>query len=1657
MVTSFVNSVVFVVVVSLVATIICSRLENGEKCEVVSRPCPATEARGGAAAARASEVQPASCTVFVRQPVPFVCLLELVSAVNMSLNLAPVNTFDSEVGDEASSSAGTKWDRWIERFEVYMLALNISEDTQKRAILLHSLGRDTFEKFQTLPETGTTYKQAKDKLSDYFRPKINTEYEKAVFRRLRQSKGETIDVYVTRLRSYAKSCDFANTNSEIKSHLIQTTTDSKLRKKGLMGTMTLDEVISEGRNNELCRAQTRDMERELHVSAVSEPAECVHPVESESGPVVQATETAVSQRCYGCGRRYPHQGGRTQCPAWGKTCRGCGKLNHFAKHCRSKQNENKDENTRGHNNSSGSSQNKKQNNNHNRGPGRREDQARAQAVQDEDDSDDGYLFAIDVDGIGYGSNVADQYNDTSHMTHKVENTGDFDNVLSQNVESVHTRSHDENKSLKSDDIISNNEHDKSQGASSTNRTSMIFDICITWIMWMFALSFSMSIGMGGTDMPCFGAALVLFVIVTSYCVVKSAKYEFSVKMVSFFRCVLCRRDRKLFTTVSKWVIFLSILSVIAHMLAVTNLKDDGDQTVCIIESDGVINKPPKFSVTLNKSCEIIFTADSGASCSIIDANVYRDVLKDKITLQTTDKKIRPYGDNGRIEPLGKFTCTIESNGRFTEETFFVVPGKCGCLLSVRASQALGLITIAKHTINNVSDELVDQNPRLFQGIGAHNKYIVKLHIDESVPPVAQGHRRIPFHMRNKVETEIYRLRDLDIIERADGPTPWVSPIVVAPKPKNPNEVKLCVDMRLANRAIRRERHPQPTIDDIQNRLNGSTVYSKLDLKSGYHQLVLDEKSRYITTFSTHIGLWRYKRLNFGISSASEVFQSVIEHVIDGAMNISDDIIVFGKNVFDHDKALKMVFERLKKYGLTLNKPKCEFNKQKIDYFGMMFSERGMEPSPDKVKAVVNMGVPKTKEEVQSLLGMLNYSSRFIPNYSTVAEPLRRLTHKGQDFVWNDEQQKAFDSLKQSLSNKPAVRYFDVNKQTELVVDASPVGLGAILIQRDSSRSNVIAYGSRSLTQTEQRYSQIEREALAIVWACEHFHLYLFDEPVTIFTDNKPLVTLLGNPKSKLPMRLERWMMRLQQYKPVIKYQPGATNPADYISRHPSSPAAATSEEEMIAEEYVNFIADETIPKALRREEVLEATLEDATLTAVKELQITNRWYRVDHPSAFDLDVDIGALISFRKISRELSITSDGLILKKNKLVIPASLQQRTLRLAHEGHQGLNKTKALLREKVWFPGIDAMTSDLLGQCIACQANYNSKQREPLQMTELPNRPWQNVCVDFYGPLPSQQFLLGIMDEYSRFPEVEIVRSEAAATVVPVLDKLFSSRGIPEKLKTDNGPPFNGFEFEQFADYLGFEHQKVTPRWPEANGCAESFMKTLGKVCKCAQLEHRSWKQELYKFLRNYRATPHTTTGVAPATMLNGYALRTKLPEVHFPREDSAVRNRDAEEKRKMKMYAERRRNIKQSTLSEGDRVLMKNDIKYGKLQPKFQEEPFEVIGRKGSMIIAQRGPEIKARNSSHFKRIKTNEEPLEAEESEDFPGIPELPEPEAIYDSEHMSPPQLAPESADISVEKPQPENKNQAQPEAKQWSDQTNNRPQRIRKPPDYLKDYVTK
>ena len=404
-------------------------------------------------------------------------------------------------------------------------------------------------------------------------------------------------------------------------------------------------------------------------------------------------------------------------------------------------------------------------------------------------------------------------------------------------------------------------------------------------------------------------------------------------------------------------------------------------------------------------------------------------------------------------------------------------------------------------------------------------------------------------MRKKVARELDQLEQQGIIEKVDGPTPWVSPLVITPKKSG--DVRICVDMRMANRAINRERHPTPTIDDLIHTLNGATVFSKLDLRAGYHQLTLAPESRYITTFATHKGLRRYARLNLGTNSASEIFQMVINELIRDipeALNISDDVIVFGKTQAEHDAALQAVFRKFAEVNLTLNKKKCEFNKKSITFFGFVFSGQGISPDPKKVEAIKNAKPPTTTSGVRSFLGMATYCAKFIPNFSDTSEPLRELTKKDAKFQWSERHEQSFNKIKELLASAKVMAYFDPNKETELVTDASPSGLSAILMQNTPGEEDrrVVAYSSRALTDVERRYSQTEREALAIVWAVERLHLYLYGSHFKLITDCKPVQLIFSNPKSKPPPRIERWNLRLQGYDFEIVHTEGSQNPSDFL-------------------------------------------------------------------------------------------------------------------------------------------------------------------------------------------------------------------------------------------------------------------------------------------------------------------------------------------------------------------------------------------------------------------------------------------------------------------------------------------------------------------------------
>lgn len=978
---------------------------------------------------------------------------------------------------------------------------------------------------------------------------------------------------------------------------------------------------------------------------------------------------------------------------------------------------------------------------------------------------------------------------------------------------------------------------------------------------------------------------------------------------------------------------------------------------------------PHFAVDID-GATIHVMADTGAGVNLLDEHDF-DKIQPKPNLKSPHIKLFPYKSTEPVPILGQFDATITSKSTSVTSPVYVIPrdtpGFGGSLLSWRSAVDLNLVKIIQEINPTPStvDALVEEYSDIFVGIGKLKDFQVKLHIDDTVPAVAQAHRRIPFHLRQKVEEQLELDEKLGIIEKVDGPTPWVSPVVIVPKPKNPEKVRVCVDMRCANQAIRRERHITPTVDDIINDLNGATVFSKLDLNQGYNQLELAPESRYITTFSTHKGLRRFKRLSFGISSAAEIFQNAVREALSGlpgVINISDDVLIHGKTQEEHDNNLHGTFQRLREQHITLNRDKCVYNKHQLEFYGHVFGANGMSPDPKKVESILRMENPSNATEVRSLLGMINYCARFIPNYATLTEPLRALTHKDVSWEWTDTQETALKSLKQALASTPVMEYFDPAKTTELVVDASPVGLGAILTQKsnDSQNTHVVSYASRALSSVEQRYSQTEREALAIVWACEHFHLFVYGKPVTVITDHKPLESIFNNPRSKPSARLERWSLRLQPYAVTVKYKPGAQNAADYMSRHPLADTIPSSRAERVAEEYVNFVSAHATPKAVTLEEIRSATKADPTLQQVSKSLNTGVWKTTKQSKQ---------LRSFASAQSELSVLPDGIILCGTRIVIPHSLQEKLVQQAHIGHQGMVKTKRLLRTKVWFPGMDSIVENVINNCVACQAanHDNSTLCEPLQMSDLPRAPWTEVSADFCGPLPCGEYLLVVIDDYSRFPEVERITTTSAKATIPVLDKIFATHGIPEILKTDNGTPFNSQEFSDFMAHLGIHHRKITPYWPKANAGAERFMKTLEKAIRTAHVEGKNWKQELYSFLRSYRATPHSTTNKAPAEVLFNHAYRTSLPQLPQECKDSSIRGTDTKAKQRMKQYSDRKSNTRRHRISVGDTVLIRVK-KTNKLSTPFSPLKYKVIRMKGTMVTAQRGEHVVTRNRSFFKVI-----------------------------------------------------------------------------------------
>ena len=463
-----------------------------------------------------------------------------------------------------------------------------------------------------------------------------------------------------------------------------------------------------------------------------------------------------------------------------------------------------------------------------------------------------------------------------------------------------------------------------------------------------------------------------------------------------------------------------------------------------------------------------------------------------------------------------------------------------------------------------------------------------------------------------------------------------------------------------------------------------------------------------------------------------------------------------------------MLEMARAKNFKLNKEKCKVGLEEIKYLGHIFSKDGLKPDQSKIEAVRKMPTPECKKDVERFLGVVTYLAKFIPNMSKHTEPLRGLTRDDVEWQWKAEHQQAFNTMKTMLTEAPVLRYYDVKLPVTLSVDASKSGLGAVLLQE----LKPVAYASRALTETEQRYAQIEKEMLAIVFGAERFHQYIYGREVDVQSDHKPLEVIMKKPLSSAPARIQRLLMRLQKYQVNVQYKPGKEMYiADALSR---AYLPVTSSPDIEIEAQVHMVISNLPVSNEKLEEFRKETTNDVTLTKLIET-VLNGWPETKSQAA----QEIRAYWNFRE---EISVVN-GVLYKGERLIVPAAMRGEMLKRIHESHLGIESCRRRAREVLFWPGMAENIAEMVNSCDVCRTHQKRQTKEPLQPHSVPERPWQKIGVDLFT-FGQQEYLL-LVDYYSKFIEVEWLKSDTrSATVITHMKSQIARHGIPETVISDN---------------------------------------------------------------------------------------------------------------------------------------------------------------------------------------------------------------------------------------------------------------------------------
>jgi hypothetical protein len=885
------------------------------------------------------------------------------------------------------------------------------------------------------------------------------------------------------------------------------------------------------------------------------------------------------------------------------------------------------------------------------------------------------------------------------------------------------------------------------------------------------------------------------------------------------------------------------------------------------------------------------------------------------------------------------------------------------------------------------------------------------------PPVYTSPYRVSYREQQIQQEEINKLLAQGVIE--ESTSPWSSPIVLVRK--KDGSVRFCIDFRKLNNVTTKDAFPIPRIDDIFDHLSQAEYYTTIDFKSGYFQVGLDPKDRPKTAFSTRDQHFQFTVLPQGVTNGPPAFQRIVSKILGPtrwqySLAYLDDVIIYSPTFNEHLVHLDDILNRLNQANFRLNIDKCYIAQTSINYLGHQVEHSNIRPNSDNIRALLETPQPTTAKEAFRFVKAAEYYRKFIPSFSTIAQPLHKFapttkeqrSQKSQStpIILSDEELAAFNELIRILTSDLVLRIPNEKLPFKIQTDASKIGIGAVLMQTHPNGDLPIAYLSRKFTSTQMNWPATEQECYAIIYAIEKWHKYLDGRPFIIETDHKPLLPF--NLKQQLNSKCERWRLKLQQYQFTVRYIKGKHNTvADYLSRSPvenglndeddyvQTKSRATQTDNPMTSHVVAPVV--TRAQAQQHQQVNERIDCHLTNQTCDEQQtkrnIDNITHRSCNPNHTKRPVNITPfhIIPFTYEQLKESqhedeqtknmimniedfneyLIQDDMLTTKSFPQVPfvpkGRIRSDIIKIYHDtpangAHFGRDKTIHKIQQRYFWPNMVSDIRDHIKSCIPCLQNNHARRKPPglLKPIKPPEGIWQLLTMDFHGPITpatkqGNKYIISLTDVLSKFVITRAVRDCTAATAARfVTEDVILKYGTPKCILTDNGTHFTASMMTELFKKIGVTHLYSTPYHPMTNGQIERYNATMdSKIAALSNDNRTNWDEQLPFVTFNYNTSIHTTTGLIPFEMMYG-----RSPILPFDQQKPIITlTQDPEHTIKLKQYL--------SSLTERAKMnILQKQKKYKERYDRYRTNPtykindlvlIKTLNRRNKFDIRYEGP------------------------------------------------------------------------------------------------------